>query len=268
LFQLTTRGGDEYCGQVIDEAITRLDWNSEPNAYQAIFIAGNEPFTQGSVDYRDACRRAIEKGVVVNTIHCGAYQAGIDGKWRDGARRAEGEYFNIDQDRHPVTIECPQDRIIIRLNTELNKTYLWFGDREARRGYLEGKAAQDANAAELGPATAVTRVAVKAGAGYQMGGRDLVDSYEADATIVEHLDASEFPEVMQPMTPEARRAYVEKVARQRKELQAQIAALSAEREEFLREKRAEMANDSEGATLGDVIVEAVQKQLVAAGFEL
>ena len=40
LFALTTYGGDEYCGQVIDEAVKRLDWTGEPNAYKAIFIAG------------------------------------------------------------------------------------------------------------------------------------------------------------------------------------------------------------------------------------
>ena len=45
LFALKTSGGDEYCGSVIKEAIKRLDWSSEPNAYKAIFIAGNERFT-------------------------------------------------------------------------------------------------------------------------------------------------------------------------------------------------------------------------------
>ncbi|MEO0586594.1 MAG: VWA domain-containing protein, partial [Planctomycetota bacterium] len=34
LFALTTNGGDEYCGQVINEAVTRLDWSDAPNAYQ------------------------------------------------------------------------------------------------------------------------------------------------------------------------------------------------------------------------------------------
>jgi hypothetical protein len=82
LFALRTNGGDEYCGMVINEALKRLDWNSEPNAYKAIFIAGNEPFTQGSVDYKKACKRAIESGIVVNTIHCGNYQKGVQGKWQ------------------------------------------------------------------------------------------------------------------------------------------------------------------------------------------
>lgn len=150
LFGLTTRGGDEYCGKVIDEALTRLGWSEEPNAYKAIFIAGNEPFTQGDVDYRNACKRAIESGVVVNTIHCGNYQQGVSGKWKDGADLAEGKYLNIDQDRKVVHIKCPQDKIIIELNSELNKTYLWFGQKDVREGLEANQKTQDSNAASLG----------------------------------------------------------------------------------------------------------------------
>jgi len=116
LFGLTTCGGDEYCGQVIREAVKRLDWSKEPNGYKAIFIAGNEPFTQGEVDYHKSCKQAIEKGIVVNTIHCGTRQEGIQGGWQNGAQLAEGEFLNIDQDRATVEIDCPQDKVIIKLN--------------------------------------------------------------------------------------------------------------------------------------------------------
>ena len=268
LFKLTTQGGDEYCGQVIDEALTRLDWSNEPNAYQAIFIAGNEPFTQGSVDYRDACRRAIEKGVVVNTIHCGAWQAGVDGQWKDGAQRAEGEYFNIDQDRRQVHIECPQDQIILRLNTELNKTYLWYGDRRRRASFGERQHAQDANAAAESVPTAASRAVVKAGSGYANVGRDLIDSLEGGVMTLEAVEADELPEEMQRMTPAERQAHVKKLSLQRKAIQVQIAELNEAREEFLRQKRSEQSHDSAAATLGDVMVQAVQKQLVAAGFDV
>jgi hypothetical protein len=121
LFGLTTNGGDEYCGQVIEAAVARLDWSKEPNGYKAIFIAGNEPFTQGSVNYQDACKQAIGRGIVVNTIHCGNSDEGRSGMWNEGAKLAEGEFFNIDQDRAVVQIRCPQDEIIIKLNAELSR---------------------------------------------------------------------------------------------------------------------------------------------------
>lgn len=167
LFALSTNGGDEYCGQVIDEAITRLDWSQEPNGYKVIFIAGNEPFTQGTVDYQKSCKRAIENGVIVNTIHCGNHQTGVNGKWRHGAQLAEGEFFNIDQDQKVVHIDCPQDKIIIKLNAELNKTYLWYGSKSRRAGYGNNQIAQDTNAVSESLSAAVGRATTKAGKAYR-----------------------------------------------------------------------------------------------------
>jgi len=268
LFSLTTSGGDEYCGQVIDEAITRLAWSEEPNGYKAIFIAGNEPFTQGSVNYRDACKRAIEKGIVVNTIHCGRREEGIRGKWQDGARIAEGDFFNIDQDRAVVQIKCPQDEIIIRLNAELNKTYLWYGSPERRRSYSESQVAQDSNAQTASPAVAASRGITKSGALYRNVNRDLVDTLQENESILQEVEEKHLPEPLQELEPDERKAYVERMASKRKELQKKIKALAAEREAYLAKERRRQADESGSATLGDAVSQAVQKQLVAAGFEM
>ena len=194
LFALKTQGGDEYCGQVISEALTRLDWSGEPNSFQAIFIAGNEPFTQGTVNYQTSCQNAIERGIVVNTIHCGSYQAGINGNWQHGAQLAEGEYFNIDQDRTIVHIECPQDKIIIELNTELNKTYLWYGSATKRERYRRNQSVQDTNASNASQEAFLRRAIVKSGKAYQNEKRDLVDYLAADGEALSKVDASELPE--------------------------------------------------------------------------
>ena len=59
LFRLTTNGGEEYCGEVIQSAIKGLKWSKNNNILKIIFIAGNEPFTQGQVDYKKSCKNAI-----------------------------------------------------------------------------------------------------------------------------------------------------------------------------------------------------------------
>ena len=46
LFALTTDGGSEYCGYVINEAVTELYWSDSNHDIKSIFIAGNEPFNQ------------------------------------------------------------------------------------------------------------------------------------------------------------------------------------------------------------------------------
>ncbi len=55
LFALKTNGGSEYCGWVIKEATAALQWSGAPEDLKVIFIAGNEPFTQGKVKYQKAC---------------------------------------------------------------------------------------------------------------------------------------------------------------------------------------------------------------------
>jgi hypothetical protein len=269
LFALRTNGGDEYCGQVIAEALKRLDWTGDPNSYKAIFIAGNEPFTQGSVNYRKSCRRAIEEGVIVNTIHCGDYHTGIRGKWMDGAEIAEGEYFNIDQDEKRVHIDCPQDRIILELNAELNKTYLWFGRKQDRSRWGARQIAEDANAAGEAAATAVNRAVAKASPAYGNASRDLVDGYQQNVALLGKLAEAELPEVMHGMDQAERQAYLETMSAKRKELQDKIAELNRERRAYLAGQRAEMeATEGSSATLGDVMARTVRKQLVAAGFEV
>lgn len=267
LFSLTTNGGDEYCGAVINEALSRLDWSREPNSFKAIFIAGNEPFTQGSVDYRKSCRRAIESGVIVNTIHCGNYQAGISGKWQHGAQLAEGEYMNINQDRRVVHIQTPQDKIIIKLNAELNSTYLWYGDRRVRESFSRNQVAQDANAQQIGGGGGFSgRIISKSGKLYRNVGRDLVDTLEEDESILGKLKKDQLPAAMQKMTPAEQTKHVKEMARKRSEIKKKIADANKQRLEYLAKNRSADKKSGE-STLGDAVSNAVRKQMRASGFQ-
>ncbi len=267
LFALSTNGGDEYCGQVINEAMKRFDWSKEPNAYKAIFIAGNEPFTQGLVDYRESCSKAIQAGIVVNTIHCGDHASGVRGQWQHGAQLAEGEFFNINQDRAVVHINCPQDKIILELNVELNKTYLWYGKQDVRQGFARNQRAQDRNAEEAGQGVAVGRAGVKSGKLYGNFARCLVDTFELDETILSKVKEDELPDVLRKMTPEKRLEYVKKMTATRGAVQKKISNQMAEREVYLTEQRKLRAEKTGEATLGDAVVMAIAKQLAKSGFE-
>ena len=268
LFSLTTSGGDEYCGMVIGEAIKRLDWSKETNGYKAIFIAGNEPFTQGSVNYQDTCKKAIQSGIVVNTIHCGDRNAGINGKWAHGAKLAEGEFLNINQDRKVIHIKCPQDKIIIELNTKLNKTYLWYGKKGEREKYYFNQLKQDANAAAGGQAQLAQRANSKVSGVYRNVGRDLCDSYGEDATILSKIKVEELPENMQKMSMEERTTYLKKMSESRAAIRKELAKVNREREAYVLKERKKMVTDSKDKTLGDAMIYSVRQQLKKSGFEL
>ena len=113
LFAVSINGGTEHCGQVIQTASRELAWSPSPNDLKLIFIAGNEPFTQGPVDYREACREAIAKGIMINTIHCGD---GIPDDWRDGALLADGQAISINQNASQQSQASSVQRAVSKAN--------------------------------------------------------------------------------------------------------------------------------------------------------
>jgi len=264
LFKLTTTGGEEYCGAVIRRAIEDLAWDPSKDVYKAIFIAGNEPFTQGPIDPSQSCRAAIAKGVIVNTIHCGSEAEGIATGWKSGAVLADGTYQVIDHNKAVVHIDAPQDADIVKLNEELNKTYLAYGGEGAAR--VQTQAAQDALAGEHAAAgAAVQRAVTKASANYCNTTWDLVDACKQKDFDWSKMKAETLPEEMRKMTAEERVAHVEKMAKQRAEVQSRIQSLNKQREEFVTTKRREMAG-GKGDTLDEAVVNTVRHQAAAKGY--
>src|SRR5262249_39294357 len=144
LFALSTLGGEEYCGTVIQAALDQLRWSPAPSDLKTIFIAGNEPFTQGPGDFPPVVGRARARGITVTTIHCGPREEGERTGWSEGARLAYGTYAVLDQGRAVAYVPAPQDDEIARLGTALNDTYLPYGAQGA--GGQARQSVQDANA--------------------------------------------------------------------------------------------------------------------------
>ena len=262
LFSLKTNGGEEYCGWVIKDAVRDLAWDSSPKTYKAIFIAGNEPFTQGPVSYVESCKASIAKGIIVNTIHCGPEQEGIDGKWKDGAALADGRYLVINQDARIAHIEAPQDKGIAVLNGKLNSTYIAYG-----HGGFAGKArqeAQDANAASApgGSTVLATRVASKTGANYSNAQWDLVDRAKEKDFDISKLKDEELPEELRKLSADEKKAFVTKKTAEREALQKELGALATAREKFVAEKMKEAGKDN---TLGAAVTGAVREQASKKG---
>ncbi len=266
LFSLSTNGGSEYCGAVIQDALQVLDWSTSKDSYKAIFIAGNEPFNQGPDAYKEACASAVASGVVVNTIHCGDAETGIRQFWQDGAVSGGGKYLNIDQDREVVHIDAPQDSIIIQLSSDLNGTYLWFGEAEVRGNYSKNQVAQDKNAGS----NSVSRAITKAGKLYSNSNRDLVDTYKSNPDILEEVEDKCLPDSMQKMSKQDRLSYIKKMADKRLTIQKEIAEQNKARMKYVEAEKARLAqsNGEEQATLGDVMREAVRAQLIESGFDV
>ena len=266
LFAFRTNGGDEYCGAVIQRALSDLSWDSSPETYKVIFIAGNEPFAQGPVDPRQACREAMSKGIVVNTIHCGNRDEGIAGAWHDGPALAAGEYLSINQDQAVAHIDAPQDKEISALGIELNKTYLGYG--KGWQVACANQQAADAGAvANEKQGAATQRALTKATANYFNGHWDLVDACRAGTVKVGEVSATELPEAMQKMTAAEREAHVAKMTAERAAIQSRIQELSRQRDAFIAAAAEKAAGARGEQTLDQVIAAAVKAQAEAKGYK-
>jgi hypothetical protein len=252
LWALQTNGGDEYCGQVIDEAVQRLQWSGHADDLRVIFIAGNEPFTQGSVDYRAANAKALAKGIIVNTIFCGDKAEGMQTQWASGI--VDGRYVAIDQNVEIAEIDTPHDAKIAELGIRLNKTYIAYG-AEGSKG-AQRQQAQDANVYTKKTAN-VERQIAKSSANYKNTGWDVIDAKKAGKAV----KSAELPPALRNMPQKERDAYIARLEKERDGLQKQIAQLSDARRKYLSTVKTPAQN-----TLDEAIVAAVRESGRKRGF--
>jgi hypothetical protein len=257
LFSLTTNGGEEYCGQVIQTSLKQLDWGKNADDLKMIFIAGNEPFTQGRLNYRDATSNAKEKDIIVNTIFCGNYEQGISTKWKSGATLTGGEYMAIDHNKQIVHIDTPYDDIIIKLNGQLNGTYISYGALGREKKALQS--VQDSNAAEMEPAVAVKRSISKSSRLYKNSNWDLVDAVEDSEEVLAELDDEDLPTELKGKSEKEIKQYVQSKKIEREKIQKQIQDLNTKREAYIAKNQKEETGELENALLSAIKNQAAKK---------
>jgi len=253
LFSLTTNGGSEYCGTVIKTSLDQLDWGRDADDLKMIFIAGNEPFTQGKVNYKDAITDAKEKGIVVNTIFCGDYNQGISSYWRDGAQLAYGDYMAINHNQQTVHIASPYDDLILQLNIKLNNTYVPYGNQG--RNKVSVQMEQDANAANYSKANAVSRTVTKGSHLYKNSTWDLVDAEDEEDFSYDKLEKDDLPDNLKGKSTAEIQKYVKEMRDERARVQNEISELNKQRRDYISGKKKEESNGLEGA-----MIQALRKQ--------
>jgi len=255
LFSLTTNGGSEFCGQVIQTSLNELDWGHNNRDLKMIFIAGNEPFTQGKLNYKDAIANAKEKDITVNTIFCGDYNQGVSGMWQDGAIYGGGDYMTINQNKNIVHIVTPYDSTILILNKKLNKTYIHYGN-SGQSKYMN-QAKQDANAEILAEAVVVKRAISKSSRLYKNAEWDLVDASEEKEIDYTTLKKKQLPKILQTKSSKEIKNYVDTKRKERIKIQEKIQKLNKKRKEYVAKKQKESSKKNE---LENVMIKAIKKQ--------
>jgi hypothetical protein len=247
---------------VIRSAVNDLAWSKDNGDLKIVFIAGNEPFDQGFVAFRESCNGAVEKSIVVNTIYCGVCENGIREFWKEGADLGKGQYNCIATDAKVAYVPTPYDQRIVTLNDSLNGTYVPMGERGRR-----GKARQleeDNNAGTYGQANGAQRAVTKASAQYDNREWDAVDAYRADREGFVARGASlDLPEEYKGLSGAELEQKIKAVSEKRRAIQEEIQRLNKQADEFRAIESAKIAGEN---TLDLVLDKMIVEQATARGF--
>lgn len=263
MMAMRTSGGDEFVGWVLNDALRQMSWSSDPKALKIIFVAGNESADQARerFDFRYVADYARANGIFVNAIYAGNREQGVAEKWHEVAIHGGGNYSAIDMQHGTFQIRAPQDDILLKLNVELNATYIPFG--AGGRAGCQNQLAQDENAATMGVQAAPSRVAAKASKLYRNAAWDLVDAFLEKDFALADVDDEELPADLRPLTLAEREAVIQQKLAARQDVQRRIAEVNAAREAYL---RAERAKQGDKVGLDDAIVAALRSQAESKGF--
>ncbi len=263
LFSLSTTGSNEYCGQVIQLSIDQLAWSESPDDLKIVFIAGNEPFSQGPVPYEMACKAAKKNDVIVNTIYCGAAQEGINSGWLAGASMTGGRYMHIDHNQQTTFISTPYDQQIGDLNSRLNQTYIRYGS--TGHVYEQNQITQDNNASGYSRANLSSRAASKASGMYKCDSWDLVDAKRSKNGIaLDTVSRAYLPKELQDKSTKELEAFVEEKAQERDKISKELIETNKKREAYLQEERKKQGQEN---TLDRALIECIQQQGKTKSFE-
>ncbi|MDP9960800.1 vWA domain-containing protein [Chryseobacterium lathyri] len=264
LFALRTNGGSEYCGAVIRDASMNLNWDSNEKSMKLIYIAGNEPFDQGKVNYKEVISKAKNKNIYTNTIFCGNREEGMQTFWQNGAVVGGGKYFNIDSDRKVIYIETPYDIKISECNTKLNDTYIYYGSHGSE--YKLKQVTQDRNAEVQSVSNYVERTVAKSKKNaYKNDHWDLVDKAENDAGFIATVKDDALPAELKGKSKEEIKKVVAAKSAERGKIQKEIDELSRKRQEYI-DANIKKQSSADSDDLGKAIERSILEQAKASGY--
>jgi len=266
---LTINGGTELVARVTRDAIAEQKWSTQKKALKLIFVCGNEPADQDKqVHLKDVAKTALDRDIIIiNTIYCGPATHPEAQGWRDYARMCEGRFASIDMNRGTVAIATPQDKKLAELSGKLNSTYVAYGRAEQRKAKAENQVAQDRNAAKA-PGAAATRALSKSGGLYRNSDWDLVDRLTDDPKFdITKVPEDQLCDELKKLKPAERVKYVKEKLAQRQALRKEIAELSKQRADYVRQEMKKHARKGDQA-FDDAVRSTVREQARKKGIKV
>lgn len=269
-------GGDgpEDVRRALADGVKLAGWSkSSQRVAQILFLVGDAPPHNDYQDEPDTlatAAAAVRQGLLVNTIQCGNLPQTTTA-WQAIARTGEGQYFAIAQDGGVQTIATPYDEQLGQLATQLGSTYVAYGGGGGEAGETlrrEAKGMADGIESTLAsralPAARAERALNKAVNSEAYVG-DLLQNIENGSIKLDAVKEEDLPADLRTLSPEARKAEVEKRLENRRQIRKQIMTLSKQRSDFIAAEQQKRSGGKEGFDIA--VASALRAQLARKGIK-
>ncbi len=263
LFALKTNGGTELVGRVLQASLEQLRWTSSSNALKLIVVAGNESADQDRmVDFRSQCKKAISRGIMINSIYCGNPGDQLAPAWNMVAKLADGHFDTINQ-HGTVALQSPFDAQITSLSSALNTTYIPLGAAGARGN--RNQIVQDGNAVHLNSQASAQRGQAKASGNYYCSW-DLIDNLRTKKLKISEVKVTDLPKNMRKMTMKEREVYAAEMQKKRTDIQKKVIDLTAKRSAWCTQEL-EKRREGKETSFESAVRKSVRAQAEAKGLK-
>jgi hypothetical protein len=226
---------------------------------KSIFIAGNESFAQGPIDFQEAAKLAVQHGISINTIHAGGHEKGFSDNWQAGAFLASGSYMSINSNQKIVHIEPPQDKRIAELNAQLNTTYLPYGHNGEKSAQRQIE--QDTQSSRISAGLLSKRVKTKSSSFYSNAHWDLIDALhegEVKASEISKIEDKHLPDSMKGLSSTERLEHIRQKEKERRDIKQEFEEQTELRATYVAKIKREQIGAS--PTMSDALTKAIKKQ--------
>ena len=258
-------GGDgpESVGRALDESVKKIEWTKDAGVLKIIYLVGDAPphFYEDEPDWKKVCAEAVKRNLIINSVQCGA-DAETTRVWKEIADRSEGSFFAIPQDGGVVAIAAPQDKELGVLNTKVGKTMIGWGDARTRGNVGAKQMAAEAAA----PAAAAARLSYNSKSGKTVqGSGELLDALAEKVVTLDKVKKDELPEELRKLSADELKTHVEKMQKDRAELQKRITELSKERDTYIDAERKKLAKAGKGDGFDEQVSKSLRSQAKKKG---
>jgi hypothetical protein len=231
-------GGDapEAVDKALGEAVGQLNWSEEAGLRFVFLVGDAPPHAETLNDCLVLARTARQQNLVLNAIQCGV-DSQTQRIWSDLATAGGGKFFQIDQGARVIRVATPFDANIAAAQRRIEGTALFYGTRVQQSLSLS----QWASNGKLPQEEAVSRSScLSKTRGYYA--QDLVQAVEEGRVTLATLTQAELPEQLRDLKPGEVETMLAVLKARRDVAKADLGALVAQRDAFLRENVADDAS--------------------------